>query len=157
MLIQKLRLKRGWSQQQLADASGLNVRTIQRIEAGQPASPESLKCLAAVFEVDFATLTPENTMSSQAAAAVDSQEQLAFRQVRKLRAFYMHLLRYAVIVAGLWAMNLIVSPHRLWVLWVMAGWGIGLMAHAASVFSPRRFLGPDWERREVEKRLGRPL
>jgi transcriptional regulator with XRE-family HTH domain len=157
VLIQKLRLKRGWSQQQLADASGLNVRTVQRIEAGQPASPESLKCLAAVFEVDFATLTPENTMSSQATAAVDSQEQLAFRQVRKLRAFYMHLLRYGVVIAGLWAINLIASPHRLWVLWVMAGWGIGLLAHAASVFSPRRFLGPEWERREVEKRLGRPL
>src|SRR5205814_6188705 len=53
MLIQKLRLKRGWSQQQLADASGLSVRTIQRIENGAAASTESLKCLAAVFEVDF--------------------------------------------------------------------------------------------------------
>lgn len=89
--------------------------------------------------------------------AVDSQEQQAFRHVRKLRAFYMHLLRYAVVVAGLRAINLIVSPHRLWVLWVMAGWGIGLLAHASSVFSPRGFLGPEWERREVEKRLGRPL
>jgi transcriptional regulator with XRE-family HTH domain len=79
MLIHKLRLKRGWSQQQLADASGLNVRTIQRIEAGQPASAESLKCLAAVFGVDFATLTPENAMSSQAAVAVDRHEEEAFR------------------------------------------------------------------------------
>lgn len=157
MLIQKLRLKRGWSQQQLADASGLNVRTIQRIEAGHPASPESLKCLAAVFEVDFATLTPENAMSSQAAAAVDKQEEEAFRHVRKLRAFYLHLLRYIIVVAGLTAINLVVSPHRLWVLWVMGGWGLGLLAHATAVFRPRAFLGPDWERREVEKRLGRPL
>ena len=36
MMIQKLRLKRAWSQQQLAEFSGLSVRTIQRIEAGQP-------------------------------------------------------------------------------------------------------------------------
>ncbi|MCE2677030.1 MAG: helix-turn-helix domain-containing protein [Burkholderiaceae bacterium] len=28
-MIQKLRLQRGWSQQQLADLSGLSVRTIQ--------------------------------------------------------------------------------------------------------------------------------
>ena len=53
MLIQKLRLKKGWSQEQLAQASGLSARTIQRIEAGHPASTESLKSLAAVFEVDF--------------------------------------------------------------------------------------------------------
>ena len=37
MYVQKLRLKKGWSQQQLADFSGLSVRTVQRIEAGQPA------------------------------------------------------------------------------------------------------------------------
>jgi len=43
MLIQKLRLQRGWSQEQLAELSGLSVRTIQRIERGQPASIESLK------------------------------------------------------------------------------------------------------------------
>jgi transcriptional regulator with XRE-family HTH domain len=35
MLVQKLRLQRGWSQQQLAELSGLNVRTIQRIEKGK--------------------------------------------------------------------------------------------------------------------------
>ena len=35
MLVQKLRLQRGWSQEQLAVVSGLSVRTIQRIERGQ--------------------------------------------------------------------------------------------------------------------------
>ena len=58
MLIQKLRLKQGWSQQQLAEASGLSTRTIQRIETGHPASVETLKPSGAVFEVDFASLSP---------------------------------------------------------------------------------------------------
>ena len=57
MLIQKLRLQRGWSQQQLADLCGLSVRTIQRLEKGQDASVESLKSLAAVFEIDFSPQT----------------------------------------------------------------------------------------------------
>lgn len=48
MNIQKLRLQRGGSQQQLAELSGLSSRTIQRIENGQPASVESLKSLASV-------------------------------------------------------------------------------------------------------------
>jgi transcriptional regulator with XRE-family HTH domain len=39
--------------------SGLNVRTIQRIESGHKASVESLKCLAAALEVDISTLEQE--------------------------------------------------------------------------------------------------
>ena len=68
MNIQKLRLQRGWSQQQLAELSGLSSRTIQRIENGQPASAESLKSLASVFEIDFTTLTSEPDMSATATA-----------------------------------------------------------------------------------------
>jgi transcriptional regulator with XRE-family HTH domain len=55
-------MKRSWSQEQLADFSGLNVRTIQRVESGQKASLETLKCLASVFEVDIDTLTEEITV-----------------------------------------------------------------------------------------------
>jgi len=43
MIVRKLRLQRSWSQEYLADLSGLSTRTIQRIERGQKASPESLK------------------------------------------------------------------------------------------------------------------
>lgn len=150
MLIQKLRLKRGWSQQQLADASGLSVRTIQRLERGQPPSTESLKCLAAVFEIDFASLNPGETMNER-------QEEEAFRYVRRLRAFYVHLSQYILVNLGLLAINLLFMPQRLWVLWVIGGWGLGLLGHAFSVFRPSWFLGPDWERAQVEKRLGRPL
>lgn len=56
-LIRRLRTQRHWSQEQLAEASGLNLRTIQRLEAGGRASLESVRALAAVFEVDAATLT----------------------------------------------------------------------------------------------------
>lgn len=38
MIIRKLRLQRGWSQEQLAELTGLSTRTIQRIERGQPCS-----------------------------------------------------------------------------------------------------------------------
>ena len=162
MLVQKLRLKRGWSQEQLAAASGLSARTIQRLEAGRPASMETLKSLAAVFEVDFQTLS-EPPMSSPlpvsdpAALLAEQQEQEAFYFVRRLRAFYLHLFRYIVVIMLLTVVNLIVSPHKLWVVGVIVGWGIGLLIHALRVFSPWQVLGPAWERAQVEKRLGRPL
>jgi transcriptional regulator with XRE-family HTH domain len=57
--IKDQRQKRGWSQEQLAAAAGLGVRTIQRMESGSSASSESAKCLAAVFEVPFSHLLIE--------------------------------------------------------------------------------------------------
>lgn len=62
MILKQLRISRHLSQEQLAQMSGLNVRTIQRIESGQNASIESLKCLASALEVDIATLNQERFM-----------------------------------------------------------------------------------------------
>ena len=96
-------------------------------------------------------------MSTTANAQNEQQEAEAFRYVRSLRRFYLHLFRYVVIVAALFAINLIVTPQRLWALWVMGGWGLGVLLHASRVFKPDWFLGPKWEREQVERRLGRPL
>lgn len=62
MIVKKLRHKHKWSQEQLAELCGLNVRTIQRVENGSKASIETLKCLASVFEVNISTLTEEITV-----------------------------------------------------------------------------------------------
>ena len=56
MRVRELRLARGWSQAQLAERSGLSVRTIQRIENGASPGLESLRSLAATFGVDIAEL-----------------------------------------------------------------------------------------------------
>jgi transcriptional regulator with XRE-family HTH domain len=65
MNIQERRLEKGWSQEELARHSGLSTRTIQRIEGGQKAGLESLKCLAAVFETSISTLMQEQIMTMQ--------------------------------------------------------------------------------------------
>lgn len=157
MLIQKLRLQRGWSQQHLAEISGLSARTIQRIEAGHPASLESLKSLAAVFEVDLNELNPESTMEALTDNTLARQEAEAFRYVRRLKRFYMSLITYVAMMVFLTIINLVSSPKHLWVGWVALFWGLGLVLSAARLFLPDRLLGGDWEKREVERRLGRPL
>ena len=63
MNIRQRRLDKGWSQEELARHAGLSTRTIQRIEGGQKAGLESLKCLAAVFETTASTLMQEQTMT----------------------------------------------------------------------------------------------
>lgn len=141
MSVQKLRLKSGWSQQQLAEISGLSVRTIQRIEAGRPAGTESLKSLAAVFEVEFSTLNPEQIMKSSPSSLSEQQEGEAFNVVRKSRRFYVHLFTYIIVTLTLLAINLIVTPSVIWAIWVMAGWGLGVLVHAYRVFRPRPAVG----------------
>ena len=65
MSIKQRRLDKGWSQEELARHAGLSTRTIQRIEGGQNAGLESLKCLAAVFETSISELMQEQTMNNQ--------------------------------------------------------------------------------------------
>jgi DNA-binding XRE family transcriptional regulator len=54
--IKAQRTRRAWSQEHLAEVSGLGLRTIQRIEKTGAASYESARSLAAVFEMDVAEL-----------------------------------------------------------------------------------------------------
>ena len=52
-LIKQLRSDRSWTQQHLADACGVSLRTIQRVERYGTASNETLMALASVFEVEI--------------------------------------------------------------------------------------------------------
>lgn len=78
--IRALREARHWSQDQLADACGLNLRTIQRVEREGRASNESLRALAAVFEVtpDSLRAAPGVSASPRSARSVIWTELLRF-------------------------------------------------------------------------------
>ncbi len=55
-LVLELRKAQSWSQEELAIAAGLNLRTVQRIETGGPASLQSKKALASAFNIEVADL-----------------------------------------------------------------------------------------------------
>lgn len=67
--IRQLRSERGWSQEQLALASGLSLRTIQRVEAEGNASRETHVCLAATFGLALAELAAEEPAVEHRSAA----------------------------------------------------------------------------------------
>lgn len=58
-LIKELRLKKSWSQEKLADAAGVSMRTIQRIETDGVASLQSRTAIANAFEIEPAELDVE--------------------------------------------------------------------------------------------------
>lgn len=159
MLIQKLRLQRGWSQEQLATVSGLSVRTIQRIEHGQSASLETLSALASVFEVDVSQLTEpkEKDMPAAPLNHTEAEEAIAFARVRRIRKFYVHIAQYAIVITALVIINLVSSPHYFWAVWPALGWGVALVLDGLTAFDMVPFLNADWERKKVETYLGRKL
>ena len=61
-LVLKGRKQRSWSQDELAIASGLNLRTIQRIESEGSASLQSKKALASALELDVLDLGSEEKL-----------------------------------------------------------------------------------------------
>ncbi|WP_125717209.1 helix-turn-helix domain-containing protein [Pseudoalteromonas rubra] len=65
MILKQLRLSKHLTQAQLAMMSGLNIRTIQRIEQGHTPSLESLKCLAAALDTDINTLRKASFMTDK--------------------------------------------------------------------------------------------
>lgn len=155
MSIQKLRLERGWTQEQIAEHSGLSVRTIQRIENGKPANLESLKCLAAVFETTVSSLVQEPKMTNDTTAETlrEHQEREAIEYVQNLKAFHMHWISFAVILPCLYVFNITVTPEYLWIGWVAVPWALALALHAVVIHGLFNVFGADWEQREFRKRM----
>lgn len=64
---------------------------------------------------------------------MDEREE-ARRRLQARRDFGSHLVAYAVIngfLVGVWA---ITGAEYFWPIWIIAGWGIGLVLHAWDVF-----------------------
>jgi transcriptional regulator with XRE-family HTH domain len=70
-LVRQLRMKKGWSQDQLAEAARVGKATIQRIEAGrQVPSPETAQSLAAVLDSDAQRIREHAGLAAQLTAVM---------------------------------------------------------------------------------------
>ena len=78
-LMTQLRRKRSWSQDELAIASGLNLRTIQRIERYGIASLQSKKAVAAAFSIDTRDLDNEEVQMKRCSVC-DSNEIYQYKE-----------------------------------------------------------------------------
>jgi len=64
-LVRAERERRAWSQDQLAGAAGVSLRTIQRVETSGMASGETVQALAAVFECEAQSLKKPSLTNSR--------------------------------------------------------------------------------------------
>jgi transcriptional regulator with XRE-family HTH domain len=139
--IKKMRLERHWSQDQLAEMSGLSIRTIQRIENGENAGLESLKALASVFETNI-----EDSDKKEEMVQIRKEEEY----VQNLKGFY-KLLAVAII-SLIVPFILAVNDSSFWsvFLWILLSWAVLLGIYSLNIFD---FFGEKWKRKMIAKKF----
>lgn len=143
--IKKMRLERHWSQEQLAEMSGLSIRTIQRIENGENAGLESLKALAAVFETDI-----KDSDKKEEKEQIRKEEEY----VQNVKGFY-KILGVAIFSILMFLMIAILDSDddsEAWylLLYMVVFWVFILLVYSLNSFD---FFGKDWERKIIEKKF----
>ena len=136
--IKQLRLERAWSQEQLAEISGVSSRTIQRIEQGDASSLETLKALAAAFGLtpDALTLSSpsepkleEGPMTqSMAETNNPTTQSAAGSQARRMQRFYRRLFIYAAVSVLLSVVYFLGDYRHPWIIYPLLGMLIALAA-----------------------------
>lgn len=157
MTIKQRRLEKGWSQMQLAELAGISLRTVQRIEKGQIPTPETAKSLASVFDVDFRELLQIKSSPGIDEDSLTDTELLELEHVREIQRFVRDLIYFVLTIPVILAVTMIDSLNAEWLWWVLLGWSIYIAWEAYELFDPRDFFGKDWEKKMLEKRLGRKL
>ncbi|MFT4698292.1 MAG: transcriptional regulator with XRE-family HTH domain [Flavobacteriaceae bacterium] len=141
--IKKMRLERHWSQEQLAEMSGLSIRTIQRIENGENAGLESLKSLASVFETNIA----------------DSDKKEEVEQIRKeeeyvqnVKGFYKILVLAIFSLVTFFIIAIFESDSEGWFLflYMLIFWAIFLGVYSLNYFD---FFGEKWKRKIIDRKF----
>jgi hypothetical protein len=77
----------------------------------------------------------------------------ARRPVRKLRDFHLLVLTAVAVIAPAATVNLLRTPERLWFPWVVFAFAVAIAFSALDVFGRNLWLGSDWERRQIDRRL----
>ena len=79
---------------------------------------------------------PGGEVDRRSAAVVDDRE-AARKRLQERRDFGSHVVAYVVINASLIAVWALTGAGYFWPVWVLAGWGAGLVLHAWEAFVRR--------------------
>lgn len=127
--IDELRRAKGWTQEKLADESGIAVRTIQRVESGQDASLTTVTAIANALGVPvrdlFASL--ENESFQTAVDGLDDRRERQQSQRDGTRHGYDRLFHGIGILVVFGTIALVLTTRIGWFGWLIipAYWGGG--------------------------------
>ncbi|MBK5429105.1 2TM domain-containing protein [Bacillus sp. TH30] len=74
----------------------------------------------------------------------------AKKRMENLKAFYIHLTVYILVNLMLFFINISSDSSKLWFLYPLGGWGIGIVIHGLTTF-PFGIFGKEWEERKIKE------
>ncbi|MBU2881131.1 helix-turn-helix domain-containing protein [Psychrosphaera sp. B3R10] len=155
MYVKSLRQKNNWSQEQLAQLSGLNIRTIQRAEKGESVGVETLKALASVFNVDINELKSKNHCENRSHEIPveferEKLEKAAKAEVQSKKEFYL----LSFFLLGVFILFFVPNYNGGENLGALISCAISFAliigAHGYIVFKP---FGEKWEKKKIKQAM----
>lgn len=125
------RLKKAWSQEQLAEIASISVRTVQRTEKGQKPGLETLSSLASAFEVNVSELMADAGDESN---KLNECKKDVRKQVAQELRFYWILTRFVLSCTLLLIINYLYTPDSYWSVIVSVLWGFWVTLRGIRVF-----------------------
>ncbi len=102
-------------------------------------------------KIKFADMEISQTLESIEHAKSLKYER-AKEQVKRMKEFYGNLTAYCIVIPFLIFLNYKTTGFDLpWVIFPIAGWGIGLIFHYAEAYDQHPIFGKDWEKRKIKK------
>ena len=83
---------------------------------------------------------------------MDEHEKLsrAKQQVEAITGFYVHVTIFILVLTLLVAIN-VATGGSWWVQWPLFGWGLGILAHAYTVYGHSPTFIRDWKLRKIKE------
>ncbi len=95
-----------------------------------------------------------NEIDTDTKPAVTTEEESAINYVKGIKEFYGHLFMFAVFMVAFLVTGKFEHPQ---LKWLLLGVVAGLIIHGLVAFEVFGSFGTQWEKKQIEKKLGRKL
>lgn len=132
-------------------SSGVGLMNIRKRYALLCSKTVFIEKSAGRFTVGIPLLTKEVQIAAEPQEYIeDKLYTRAVEHVKMLKDFYIHLGIYLFAVPVFILLN-VLSTSFPWALFPIAGWGLGVFFHAASIFQWNPFFGKNWEEKKIRR------
>tara|TARA_R100001369_G_C3323491_1_gene169340 strand:- start:2710 stop:4041 length:1332 start_codon:yes stop_codon:yes gene_type:complete len=138
--------------QVVRESSGVGLKNIRQRYGLLTNRPVSIKQDNKQFSISIPLLTQQTmTVNSQETYISEKKYTRAKERVQKLKGFYGNLTMYLIFIPIFIWLNYKSGTGFPWAIFPIAGWGMGVLAHAAETFNYNPFFGKDWEKRKIKE------